>query len=96
MNLVATANDKRVTINGRSMTIAPGGWPEEVAKVEWFGDRGALTLIDGHVVRFSDDGVIVPLVIAWRTAEARALAAKRMGWRARLRRWLQGAQCLPS
>ena len=68
MNLVATASDMRVTINGRSAAISPGGWPPEVARVEWFGLGGVLTLIDGSTVKLTDDAMLVPLIVAWRTA----------------------------
>lgn len=87
MNLVATAHDKRVTINGRSVVISPGGWPEEIARVEWFGAGGVLTLVDGTSVNFTDDTVLVPLIVAWRTAGARQ-AQKQIGWRERLANWL--------
>lgn len=87
VNLVATAHDKRVTINGKSVVIAAGGWPEEVAKVEWFGAGGILTLIDGTAIQFIDDTMLVPLVVAWKTANARQ---NHMSWRSRLRRWLRG------
>lgn len=88
MNLVATAHDKRVTINGRSVVIAAGGWPADVAKVEWFGQAGVVTFADGSAERFTDDAMLVPLIVAWRVAGDRA-AQKKMGWREKLANWLR-------
>lgn len=79
MNLVATASDKRVVIDGRGVVISPGGWPEAVAKVEWFGMGGVVTLVDGTAIQFTDDTMLVPLVIAWRVASERE-RQKRLPW----------------
>lgn len=71
MNLIATAHDMKVTLNGVTATIRPGGWPAAIAKVEWFGAGGLLTFADGSQLRFNDESLLFPLVVAWRAAQER-------------------------
>ena len=89
MNLTATAADKRVVIDGAVAFLAPGGWPPEVVKVEWFGNfnAGVISFADGSAERFTDETVLVPLVLAWRVARARQL--RKPGAMERILAWLR-------